>query len=81
MSVYTIMTNGNVSKITNLMEEITELTTKVNSYIGERSHEEADIRQGKLIDIANGLQEMQMALCGVLAQEMNEVITKEVCNG
>lgn len=78
MNVYTILSNDNVTKLSTMLESITGAAAKVRAYTGNRSYKEEDTRLAKMIDISNGLQDLQMTLCDVLALEMNEAVADEV---
>lgn len=78
MNVYAILSNDNVTKLSTMLESITEAAAKVRAYTDIRAYEEEDTRLAKMIDISNGLQDLQMTLCDVLTLEMNEAVADEV---
>ena len=77
MNVYAILSNDNVTKLSTMLESITG-AAKVRAYTDNRAYEEEDTRLAKMIDISNGLQDLQMTLCDVLTLEMNEAVADEV---
>lgn len=78
MNVYAILSNDNVTKLSTMLESITGAAVKVRAYTDNRAYEEEDTRLAKMIDISNGLQDLQMTLCDVLTLEMNEAVADEV---
>ena len=78
MNVYAILSNDNVTKLSTMLESITGAAAKVRAYTDIRAYEEEDARLAKMIDISNGLQDLQMTLCDVLTLEMNEAVADEV---